>query len=82
MRNAESPIGKFKILCRVKADLSKVPYTTDYATMGREREYRVVLFAGLTELKTQVCWIDLSTVRVYLFPNAFAYLIRFPRVRA
>jgi hypothetical protein len=71
MRNAESPIDKFKTLCHVKADISKASYTANYVTMGDRRAYDIILLVGLTELKAQVCWFDFRTVRVHLAPRVF-----------
>lgn len=71
MKNAESPIDKFKALCNVNANISKAPYTTNPVTKGKRREYDIILLVGLTELKAQVCWFDPRTVRVRVAPRVF-----------
>lgn len=76
MKNAESQIDEFKTWCRVKADISKDPYTTNHATMDRRRECDMVLLMDLPKRKAQVCWIDPRTVCGRLVPDAFPYLIR------
>jgi len=60
------------MLCRVEADISGAPYTTDYSTaeeIGYKRKYDVILLVGLTELKAQVSWIDERTVRAHIIPR-------------
>ena len=65
--STQSRKEKFETLCRVKADLSNAPYTSNYV-VGKTyymRCFDVILLVGLTELKAQVGWIDTRTVRVY-----------------
>jgi len=78
VKSAQSPKGKFKKLCHVKADISSVPYTSNYMTkggMGYKRDYEVVLLVGLTELKAQVSWINERTVRAHTILHVCIYLI-------
>lgn len=71
VKNTERQTDQFKTLCHVKAEISKAPCTTNYATRGHMWEYDIILLVGLTELKAQVCWIDSKTVRVHLAPRVF-----------
>lgn len=59
---------KFETLCRVYGDISAAPSTPQPGSNGKMcyyREFDVVLLVGLTELKTQIRWIDSVTVRVH-----------------
>jgi len=72
------PKDKFEKLCRVKADMSSAPYTSELAGTGKaayQRNYKVILLVGLTELKAQVSWIDSRTVRAHLAQHVPIYLI-------
>jgi len=82
MKSSQSRKDKFELLCHVKADISSAPYTSkagETGTIGYEREYKIILLVGLTELKAQVCWIDSETVREISFNlHTHTQLIRFP----
>jgi len=55
---------KFETLCSIQADVSTAPYRTKRGKTGATcfaREFEVILFIGLTELKAQIGWMDSVT---------------------
>ena len=84
VKMTRSEKDKFETLCRVKADISSAPYTTNCAAPGRtgyRRVYDIILLMGLTELKAQVSWIDSRTVRAHIVLHVFIHLTRLPSAR-
>ena len=68
-------------MCRVKADLSTVPYTSIRMATGKtcyKREYDIILLVGRTELKAQISWIDSRTVRAHIVLRVFVDLTKLP----
>jgi len=82
VKSAQSQTEKFETLCYVKADVSTAPYTSKRVAAGKmayRRDYDVILLVGLTELKSQVSWIDSETVRPYVILHVSTYLTQLPR---
>ena len=62
-----NPKERFGTLCHVAADVSTLPLKVISGKSGKvffSREYDVVLFVGLVELKAQIRWID-SNVSIH-----------------
>jgi len=78
VESAQSHKEKFETLCCATADICSAPYTSKLMETGKtvyERKFEVILLVGLTELKTQVSWIDSETVRTHLVLHVLVYLI-------
>ena len=80
VKGAQSQTDKFETLCHVDADISNASCTSKVTESGKEsyeRRFDIILLVGLTQLKTQVSWIDSETVRAHPVLYAPIYLIRF-----
>ena len=72
VESVQSRADKFQTLCRVRADISSAPYTSNnrIGGTGYQRRYNVILLVGLTELKAQISWED-TAVRVHTVSYVF-----------